>query len=73
MTDRCCGRCAFVGRVHNGDPEELICVNYPLALGEPVRVPPDHVDGNRLHGPYAYLNLPQDLGPPAADVCPTTG
>ena len=41
MNERCCACCACVGRVHNGDPDELICVNCPLALGEPVRVQAD--------------------------------
>jgi hypothetical protein len=46
MNDRCCARCAYVGRVHNGDPDELICVNCPVALGEPVRVQLDGVCEN---------------------------
>ncbi len=41
MPARCCDCCVFVGRVRRGDPGELICVNCPPALGEPVRVTPD--------------------------------
>ncbi len=36
----------FVGLVHRGDPGELICVNCPVARGEPVRVTPESVCEN---------------------------
>jgi len=41
MNERCCGRCAYAGRVRDGEPEEPICVNCPMAPGEMVHVRPD--------------------------------
>ncbi len=38
MNERSCGRCAYVGRVRDSEPEELICVNCPVAPGELVHV-----------------------------------
>ena len=41
MKKRTCQHCVYAGRVRNGDPDELICVNCPFAPGELVRVRPD--------------------------------
>ena len=41
MKKRTCQHCAYAGPVRNGDPDELICANCPLAPGELVRIRPD--------------------------------
>jgi len=61
---RTCQHCAYVGRVHNGDPGELICVNCPLAVGELVRVEPDGVCENFRVKRRRVLPVPARLAPP---------
>jgi hypothetical protein len=59
MPTQCCACCAFVGHVHQGDPGELICVNCPVALGEPVRITPEGVCENfRPKSPWSVLPTP---------------
>ncbi len=68
MERRTCQHCAYAGRVHNGDPGELICVNCPVALGEPVRVQPDGICENFRATREPPLRLPPPESP-SDQVC----
>ncbi len=58
MKKRICRHCVNAGRVRNGDPDELICANCPLAPGELVRVRPDETCPNFRAKRRPPLRLP---------------
>jgi hypothetical protein len=73
MKKQTCEHCAYVGRVRNGRPGELICANCPVAPGELVRVEPDGTCPNfRRQRCPRHTQIPTPLSalpPPTDKIC----